>query len=143
MRNTALVNSFVTFLYLFLENCETLDNMPKTTNDIAFYFWERVDNLNNGKLNVLCQRAGLDYNKVKHNRSDVRLMNCIETNAIAQALGTTMEYLLTGESSSVSYSPRVKAVADVLQNDDDKLGAVEVLLFGKKAGASSVLSREA
>ena len=133
----AFVNGFVTFLYLFSENCERLDNMPQKTNEEAYRFWERVDNLNSERLNVFCERAGLDYNKVKHNRSDLRLMNCMETLAIAETLGTTMEYLLTGERKEVFYSPRVRAIADALEQDQDRLSAVEILLFGKPAGASA------
>ena len=111
--------------------------MPQKTNEEAYRFWERVDNLNSERLNVFCERAGLDYNKVKHNRSDLRLMNCMETLAIAETLGTTMEYLLTGERKEVFYSPRVRAIADALEQDQDRLSAVEILLFGKPAGASA------
>ena len=62
----------------------------------AYEFWERVDKLNTEKLNVFCEKVGLDYNKVKHNRSDVRYMSCTETLTIAKGLGTTVEFLLTG-----------------------------------------------
>lgn len=75
--------------------------MSDRITEMAFSFWKRVDSLNKKKLNELCVEANLDYNKVKHNRSDVRLMNCIETLAIAKSLNTTVEYLLTGNEERI------------------------------------------
>ena len=57
---------------------------------------------------------------------------------IASALGVSVEFLLTGKERISN--PRLDAILNTLMADPDKLDAVEVLLFGKKAGASSKFS---
>ena len=110
----------------------------------ASAFWKRIDETNPYRtLRQLSDECGIDYWRVKRNRSDVRMPSAEDVYLFASVIGVPMEYLLTGESKTPFYSARVMAIADLLEQDQDKLGAVEVLLFGKKAGASSVLSREA
>jgi len=107
----------------------------------ASAFWRRVDDNNPcNTLKQFMEECGIDYNRTKRNRSDVRLPDTEDVYRMATRIGLPMEYLLTGESRTPVYSARVMAIADMLMQDQDKLGAVEVLLFGKNAGASSAVS---
>jgi hypothetical protein len=100
-------------------------------------FWNRVDMCNPYKtLKRLTDECGIDYRRVKKNRSDVRLPNTEDVFLLASRAGVSMEFLLTGQNTGHNYSARVCAIADYLMQDQDRLGAVEVLLFGKNAGAS-------
>lgn len=107
-------------------------------------FWNRVDMCNPYKtLKRLTDECGIDYRRVKKNRSDVRLPNTEDVYLLATRAGVSMEFLLTGQNTGHSYNPRVRVIAEALEQDQDKLGAVEVLLFGKPAGASALFSKNA
>lgn len=105
---------------------------------IAREFWNRVDSkLNGATLKDLCDKAGLNYNSIRNRKSgDVYSLPRMESGyQIAKALGVSLEYLLTGETDR-SYNARIRAIADALESDPEKLDAVEVLLFDKKVGQS-------
>ena len=109
-------------------------------NDLSLRLWKNVDKCREQiglTLNDICLRTGIKIDKIKNWRSRLTIPQADELFLVAEALDVSMEYLLTGQTTKVQiYSARVKAVADELQKDQDKLGAVEVLLFGKNAGAS-------
>lgn len=110
-------------------------------DELSFRLWKNVDDCREPlgiSLNDICKATGIKLARMKSLRSRLALPQSDDLFLIASFLNVSMEYLLTGQDTSKNYSARVRAVADVLQNDDDMLGAVEVLLFGKKAGASSV-----
>lgn len=80
-------------------------------------FWNRVDALREHMLlKDLCQIAGLDPNKVMHNRSDKRLMNSLDTYCLARSLNVTMEYLLLGEEEEQGFDSRLK---EAFKNADE------------------------
>ena len=111
-------------------------------DELARDYWNRVNIVLNGNtLKDLCEKAGLNYNSIRNRKSgNVYSLPRMENGLLlAKALGVSMEYLLTGEKNHI-YNPRVKAVADALENDSEKLDAVEILLFGKKVGQSLKLS---
>ncbi len=99
------------------------------TNEAISKYWERVDMLKGGiSLSEICAQAKLNYNRVKHNRSDMRLMNTEDTLALAEVLHTTVEYLLTG-TEKTAYPPRIKAIADHLCTiPDQALDTVEAMV---------------
>lgn len=103
-------------------------------------FWKRMDKIRPKEdLKNFAKRNGLDYVRLTNQRSDGRIPKLEDAYRISVALGCSIEYLITGEDGH-RYSARVKAVADALESDPEKLDAVEVLLFGKKAGQSLKLS---
>lgn len=109
---------------------------------LAREFWNRVDmELGTETLKDLCHRAGLNYNSVRNRKSGkVYCLPRLGTGyAIAQALGVTLEYLLTGKTGK-SPDPRINAIASYLEEHPDKMDAIEVLLFEKNAGQSSKYS---
>lgn len=100
-----------------------MTNNINTTN-----YWNRINCLM-GKTPVteFCKQNGLNYNTFKGNYKDMRLCNTVETYTVAKALGTTVEYLLTGKEPS-SYSQELKTVIDILSKNPSKLDAVCTLL---------------
>lgn len=86
-----------------------------------------------GKMPVteFCKQNGLNYNTFKGNYKDMRLCNVVETYTIAQALETTVEYLLTGKKPKF-YSEELRTVIDILSKDSTKLDAVCTLLGVEK-----------
>ena len=106
----------------------------------GYSFWKQVDSIRPKEdLKVFAKRNGLDYIRLVNQRSDCRIPKLEDAYLLSVALGCSLEYLITGKEEH-RYEARVKAVADVLESDSEKLDAVEILLFGKKAGASSKFS---
>lgn len=104
----------------------------------AYQFWASIDSLLKmlGITNKeMAQKGHLDYNTVKSWRAKLRIPGSADLWTISKVLGVSMEYLLTGESSQEpALSPRIQAVVSCLEDDEDKLCAVETLLgLGKKA----------
>lgn len=111
----------------------------------AYYFWKRLDENYKGSLKDLCLKTGVDYNRIKRNRSDCRLPNLQDAYAISHLLGIDIEYLLTGENSTAVYSARVKAIADACTKASDlELAMVEKILdippLGKNTDVQKALS---
>ena len=109
--------------------------------DDVYAFWKRIDDANKGSLKDLCKASGVDYAKVRQNRTAMRYMSCMETLAFAQALNVSIEYLLVGKEPRLS--PRIQAIVDWLGEDEQRIGSLELLLFGGKAGKSSGRRMEA
>ena len=114
-------------------------------DELSYRLWKNVDDCRESRnlsLSEICRRTGIKIDRMKGWRTRLAIPQADELYLIARELDVSMEFLLTGENAEGIYSPRVRAVATILQNDQDKLGAVEVLLFGKNAGASSESTRE-
>lgn len=63
----------------------------------AYSFWTRVDEKNPfATLKKLTDECGIDYRRVKKNRSDGRLPNLEDAYLLSLHTSTSMEYLLTG-----------------------------------------------
>ena len=106
----------------------------KIMNDkIARDFWKRVEIAQGGiSLKDLCLSADLNYDSVRNRKSGLtyslpRLESAL---AIARALGVSMEYLLTGESSQEpALSPRVQALALKMEElTDVQLDVIEAAI---------------
>ena len=66
----------------------------------AFDFWKRVDENNPYRtVKELSAECGITYNRMKKNRSDVRLPSIEDAFSLAQAEGVSVELLLTGKDS--------------------------------------------
>lgn len=103
--------------------------------DIEFHqFWNRVDDLKDEALTKLCANTGVSYTSVKRNRTDCRLPSLLDAYKIAKYLGTTIEYLLTGndlistEAMEVESSPELKSLIRALGRNPNLLHLVSALL---------------
>lgn len=109
-------------------------------DELSLRLWNNVDKCREPlgiTLNDICKGTGIKLARMKSLRTRLAIPQADDLFLISSFLNVSMEFLLTGQTTKVQiYSARVKAVADELQRDQDKLGAVEVLLFGKNAGAS-------
>ena len=64
----------------------------------GYLFWKNVDRiLGQQKLIDAAEKAGINYRTIKNQRSDSRLPRLEDAFKIARSLGTTVEYLMTGE----------------------------------------------
>ena len=95
----------------------------------AYAFWKRVDACNRKTtLLELCRSASLDYNRVKHNRSDCRVPKAEDLLLLAEALNTSIEYLLTGKERD-SFPPRIQTIAiRCLSASEEDLALIERVL---------------
>ncbi len=89
----------------------------------------------------LAKHIGVSYNIIPNWRSKNRYPQFEYLGPMAEFLGVSLDYLITGKMDKPSYPPRVEAIANSLVQDEDRLEAVEVLLFGKSAGQLSASSR--
>lgn len=103
----------------------------------AYDFWKRVDYANTGHIIDLCKTAKIDYNRMKHNRSDCRLPKLEDAYAIARALGVSVEYLLAGEvqknkisdeAQSVEKDPNLRMLVRLCQKRPELLSLVQTIV---------------
>ena len=105
--------------------------MAETDNNKGFEYWKRVDGLNRlDSVKELAIQSGLDYVRIVNQRSDCRLPKCEDVLIMAQYLGVSMEYLLTGESEQMpALSPRVQALALKMEKlTDVQLDVIEAAI---------------
>ena len=89
---------------------------------IARQFWVRVDNLiSNISLKEIASTANINYNSLRNKRSGkiAILPNLQDSYAIARALNTSIEFLLTGENFQEVFCAEARAV-----NEDPELQAL-------------------
>lgn len=85
------------------------NNKDMTT---PFKFWKNLDIvLGNKTLKTLSEEANVVYCTMKNQRSANRYPTVDDSYRMAKALGTTVEYLLTGESEQLA-CPEAKAVQE-------------------------------
>lgn len=108
----------------------------------AYYFWQRFDEervRKNLTINQVAEQIGMKAQTIREQRSNNALPKTADLYNMAMLLNVSMEFLLTGHRP-LEYDARVIAIANSLAANPDKLDAVEILLFGEKAGASSKFS---
>lgn len=113
----------------------------------GYLFWKNVDRiLGQQKLIDAAEKAGINYRTIKNQRSDSRLPRLEDAFKIARSLGTTVEYLMTGEMEEEGYPIRIERIIDrCLIASDDDLALVERVLriepdCGEKSSASGALA---
>lgn len=113
-------------------------------NEKAYRIWQRIDLLRNERSLIdISDASGIKYQRIKEQRSSNRIPSAFDLYQLASALGTTMEYLLTGESSVSAYSPRIKAIADACTRASDlELAMIEKILSLPVEGENTLLSKE-
>ena len=66
----------------------------------VYFFWDNVDNaLGHQSLATMAREVGLNYKTLKNQRSLQRLPGLEDSYLIAQHLGVSLEYLITGKDS--------------------------------------------
>lgn len=69
----------------------------------GYELWKRIDALRGCiPLSQICKETGIKYTRVKKNRSDNRMPGIEDIYTLAQYLGCSMEYLLSGKDNSAS-----------------------------------------
>ena len=120
-----------------MENAVNIRNMVD-----AYLFWKNVDAaLGNESLASLARKTSLNYRTLKNQRSLMRVPDLSDSYAIAQQLGVSVEFLVTGKPSSSFIDPRIKVIVDWLQEDERRIDSLEQLVFGEKVGQSSRFSK--
>lgn len=77
-----------------------------------FIFWKRIDSLLGNKTLVrLAEETNLNYGTMKKRRSLDRFPSVEDSYILAKTLGTTVEYLMTGEKDQL-ICPEAKAVQE-------------------------------
>ena len=85
----------------------------------GYSFWCHVDECLRGeKLTDLAKDSGLSYNTVRNQRSQNVLPNGFDILSLANALGVSVEYLLTGKEPAPRYA-RIQDIIDWLMTKSD------------------------
>lgn len=112
--------------------------------ELAFEFWKRIDNLNDGKtLTSLAKKAEISYRNIKEQRSLNRLPKLEDAYKLAQTLSTTIEFLLTGDTFfQPQFNTQILAIANACKTaSEGDLNAIEKILgICPKKEASSKIS---
>ena len=86
----------------------------------AYRFWKNVDAVSSGiTLISLASKANLNYRTIKNQRSSNRMPSLSDAYALAKALNTSIEFLLTGENFQEVFCAEARAV-----NEDPELQAL-------------------
>lgn len=94
------------------------------------FFWKRIDDLNPYKsVKMLMDKASVDYNTIKKQRSELRYPKIETIIAIANTLDCSLDYLLLREvkqKQKKSYPIRIEVIADKLcKVSDQNLSLIE------------------
>ena len=113
--------------------------------DFGFEFWKRVDGLLNGKpLTVMADSIGMNYATMKNQRSGNRYPKREDVSRIAEFLGTSVNFLMTGkeEASSISEEamfvqqhPEARALIRAIMDDPALLYPISALVTRKNPEA--------
>ena len=102
----------------------------------ALGFWNRVDESNSSTLKELCIKAGVDYKRVMHNRTDCRVPKAEDMLNLSKSLNVSIEYLLTGqdpyrlsaEAKAVNEDPELQAVVRAIVRDRRLLHVISAVV---------------
>lgn len=105
----------------------------------AFDFWKRIDAYmidNKITLRKLAAKTGISYSTINSQRTRQNLPKVDQLVTMAQALGLSLEYMLTGkgtlpfkpEAQAVQNDERLQALVRAALRDDTLLGALSALV---------------
>ena len=121
-------------------------NMTNLKSENAYRFWCRVDELRGGReLMDVAAGSGIKYKSMLVQRSNTSYPKAPELVALANELGTTVEYLVVGKKNDndevvlkIQSDKRLYRIAKKLTISNDRhLCAVEVVLGLETEGFSS------
>lgn len=114
----------------------------KENEDNAYAFWQRVDELRTGTLQDIADVIGIKEQSVRMMRSRCAMPRALAVKALAEYLGTTSNYLLTGEKGTeepaapkelpeveyVKNSPEARALIRAVMRNPRLLEALAVII---------------
>ena len=111
----------------------------------AYKFWGNLDEARRGRasLKEICTRLGIAYQRIADQRSECRLPKLEDAYCLANELGVSIEFLLTGKDQLTTYPPRVERIAKACLNaNDEDLSLVEraLRINGEKSDAHGALA---
>lgn len=107
-------------------------------------FWREVDvRLKQTELNLydLADASGVPYRSILSWRQKHLFPDLETTMLMAVRMGCSIDHLM-GNDPEININPRMDAIIRYLEEDPKRLDAIEVILFGKNAGASSGSTKE-
>lgn len=132
---------FVTYLYIF---CNIV-RMKETDEEQAFAFWRRVDKLRKGKgtLQDLANVMEMKEQSLRVMRSRGSMPRALAVKALAEYLGTSQSYLLTGDEETapeqgkdipevefVRRNPEAQVLIRAVMNNPPLLSALSLVIAG-------------
>lgn len=103
-------------------------------------FWNRIDGLlkvQHKTLTDLCADCEIPYSSVNNQRMRNNLPKAEQFYVMAQYLGTSMEFLLTGIEPKFEFQEPLKSVVELLRTNEEVLDAVCTLCHIKRGDSSS------
>ena len=109
---------------------------------LGFVFWNRVDAVKRCSLLSLAEQSGQKYSLIKTQRSLLTVPKAEVVVRMASVLGTTAEYLLTGETGRTPEDDEAIALYRALKEEAPAVleGLIATYLVPKKDGQSSALA---
>ena len=74
----------------------------------TYQFWKRIDSLRDVSISEISKISGINYQRLKEQRSSQRLPCGEDLLSISKALNVSIEFLLTGHDV---FSPRIYSIA--------------------------------
>jgi transcriptional regulator with XRE-family HTH domain len=98
----------------------------------GFMFWKRIDDLKNKSrfetIKELAEFAGIDYTRIKNQRSDNRLPKLEDAYNLAKALATSTDYLISGEHNSTIPEKISPIIPLLIASSDEDLELIKRVL---------------
>lgn len=101
----------------------------------GYKFWKNVDIAKESRTILdIANESKLNYKTIKTQRSNNTLPNGEDIYSIAQAIGVSMEFLLTGINPKNQYSTRIKAIIDkcIAASENDLILVERILRIEEK-----------
>lgn len=78
----------------------------------AYQFWDNLDKARGDTttLKDLCRNLGIAYQRIADQRSDCRFPKLEDAYALSEALGVSIDFLITGKESRRLYSKEARLV---------------------------------
>jgi len=92
----------------------------KNMENNADKFWSRVDSVRDNTLAVLCETAGVNLGTIKGLRKNSKYPNLLDTVALADALGCTLDWLVLGRTNAETQELEDVLLAYVNSDEDTR-----------------------
>ncbi len=92
-------------------------------SDLGFRFWIRVDELRSAvpcQLIDMAAMAGIDYTRIKNQRSANRLPKLEDAYQISRVLNCSMTYLVTGITENSKVPEKIQPILHALHRASDE-----------------------
>lgn len=106
--------------------------MEENETDRAYAFWRRVDGLRKGTLQELADVMQIKEQSLRVMRSRCTIPRALTVKALAEHLGTTSSYLLTGEEGTEPANPKELPEVDFVRRSTEAQTLIRVLMRNPK-----------